>query len=74
MGWLVVTAAGPMAQALTAATLVWLVLGGLAYTGGTFFYLNRRIPYHHGIWHLFVLGGSACHFVAVARQVAPAGA
>jgi hemolysin III len=41
---------------------------------GTYFYLNRRIPYAHAIWHLFVLGGSVCHFVAVLSQVLPSGA
>ena len=49
--------------------LGWLVAGGLSYSVGTVFYMSRRIPYAHGIWHLFVLGGSACHFAAVLREV-----
>lgn len=69
MGWLVVVAAGPMIQALDLPTLLWLLAGGLAYTAGTLFYHNERIPYTHAIWHLFVLAGSACHFVAVAGQL-----
>lgn len=69
MGWLVVIAAVPMARALSPATLAWLVAGGLTYTVGTVFYHSRRIPYAHAIWHLFVLGGSACHFAAVLTQV-----
>lgn len=69
MGWLVVVAAVPMIQALPLSTLLWLLVGGLSYTGGTFFYLNRRIPYTHAIWHLFVLAGSACHYVAVCSQL-----
>lgn len=70
MGWMAVVAAGPMLQRLSGATLGWLVAGGLAYTAGTVFYHNRR-PYAHAIWHLFVLGGSVCHYIAVATQVLP---
>lgn len=70
MGWLVVVAAGPLSESVSLATLAWLVLGGLSYTLGTVFYLNQRLPYAHGIWHLFVLGGSACHFAAVLSEVA----
>ena len=69
LGWMVVVAYVPMTERLASATLVWLVAGGLAYTAGTVFYMSRRIPYAHGIWHLFVLGGSACHFAAVLREV-----
>lgn len=71
MGWMIVVAAGPMMQRLSTAVLAWLVAGGVAYTAGTVFYHSRRIPYAHAIWHLFVLAGSVCHFVAVARQVLP---
>jgi hemolysin III len=70
MGWLVVVAAGPLVESVSATTLAWLVLGGLSYTVGTVFYLNQRLPYAHGIWHLFVLGGSTCHFAAVLSEVA----
>ncbi len=69
MGWLAVVAAGPMIAALPLSTLLLLVAGGIAYTAGTIFYHNRRIPYAHAIWHLFVLAGSALHFLAVASQV-----
>lgn len=69
MGWLVVVAAGPMAQALSPGTLLLLVAGGVTYTAGTLFYHNRRLPYAHAIWHLFVLGGSVLHFLAVASQI-----
>lgn len=72
MGWLVVVAVVPMTQALPLATLLWLLVGGLAYSLGTVFYHNERLRYAHAIWHLFVLGGSACHVVAVATQVLPA--
>lgn len=69
MGWLVLVAIVPMTRALDAWALGWLFGGGIAYTAGTIFYMSRRIRYAHSIWHGFVLGGSACHFVAVASQV-----
>jgi hemolysin III len=69
MGWLAVVAAGPMLHRLPPSTLAWMVAGGLTYTAGTVFYHNRRIPYAHAIWHLFVIGGSACHFAAVLTQI-----
>ncbi len=62
MGWLVVVAGKPVAEALPLGALIWLGAGGLAYTGGVVFYLWEKLPYNHAIWHLFVLGGSACHF------------
>lgn len=65
MGWLVLVAIVPLARALDTTTLVWLVAGGIAYTAGTPFYHSRRIPYAHSVWHLFVMGGSVCHAVAV---------
>src|SRR5699024_2903488 len=71
MGWLVLVAIQPMLRHVPAVALIWLLAGGLAYTIGTVFYHNRRIPYSHTIWHLFVLGGSTCHFIAVLSQVLP---
>ncbi len=65
MGWIVVIAAKPLAQQLTAHELFWLVAGGLCYTGGVAFYLWKSRPFTHAIWHVFVLAGVACHFVAV---------
>ncbi len=69
MGWLIVVAAIPMMQRLTPTTLLWLVAGGVFYTGGTLFYHSRRVPYAHAVWHLFVLGGSVCHAIAVGMQI-----
>ncbi len=65
MGWLVVVATRPMLAAVAPAQLGFLLAGGLCYTGGTVFYLWRSLPYHHAVWHLFVLGGSVCHYFAV---------
>jgi hemolysin III len=70
MGWLAVVAIVPLVRAVPPAALAWLVAGGLAYTLGiVFFALDRRWPAAHVVWHLFVLAGSACHFVAVVRYV-----
>jgi hemolysin III len=69
MGWLVLVAVVPMVQRLSAPTLAWLVAGGVAYTVGTVFYLSRRLPFAHAVWHVFVLGGSVCHAIAVATQL-----
>jgi hemolysin III len=66
MGWMIVLAAKPVAEALPGSVLAWLAAGGLAYTAGTAFYHNRRIPYSHAIWHLFVMAGSTFHAVALA--------
>jgi hemolysin III len=69
MGWLVLIAIGPMLRQLDPAIIAWLVAGGVAYTSGTVFYHNRRVPYSHAVWHGFVMAGSVCHGVAVGLQV-----
>ncbi|MET0581374.1 MAG: hemolysin III family protein [Pseudoxanthomonas sp.] len=71
MGWLVIVAIKPMLTALDGWTLGWLVAGGLSYTLGTYFYHRESIRFSHAIWHLFVIGGSVCHFIAVTAQVLP---
>jgi hemolysin III len=68
MGWLGIVAIRPMLQVLDDATLGWLLAGGLAYTLGTVFYL-RNSRFSHAVWHLFCVAGSACHYIAVWRQV-----
>ena len=69
MGWLVLIAIKPMLNSLDAWTLGWLLAGGLFYTLGTYFYHRESIRFSHAIWHLFVIGGSVCHFIAVTAQV-----
>jgi hemolysin III len=64
MGWLVLVAIPPLVTRMPPAGVLWLVLGGLAYSGGVFFFL-RSTRYAHAIWHLFVMAGSACHVIAV---------
>ena len=71
MGWLIVIALKPLAAALPAGGLFWLSLGGVCYTAGTLFYMWRRLPYNHAVWHVFVLGGSIFHFFAVLWYVLP---
>ena len=73
MGWLGVLALGPLIRSLSGAALMWLLAGGIAYTAGTFFY-HRRILYAHALWHVFVLIGSVCHFVAIGLYVLVPGA
>lgn len=65
MGWLIVFAIGPLIEKLSSQGLNWLVAGGLAYTLGAITYSIKKIPLNHAIFHLFVLIGSGCHFVAV---------
>ncbi|MCU0974721.1 MAG: hemolysin III family protein [Steroidobacteraceae bacterium] len=67
MGWIAIVAIKPLMEALPAAGLAWLLAGGLAYTAGVAFYVNKRLRYSHAVWHLFVLAGTACHYVAVLR-------
>ena len=64
-GWIVILAIKPIYQVMSAQGFVLLVCGGLAYTIGTFFYVNSRIPFSHSIWHLWVLAGSTLHFFSV---------
>jgi hemolysin III len=71
MGWLAVVAVVPLWRALTPVGFGWLVAGGALYTLGiVFFVADKRVRHGHGIWHLFVLGGSACHFYTMLRFVA----
>ena len=73
MGWLVLIAIKPLVEALPHGSLVLLFAGGAAYSAGTVFYVWKRLPYHHAVWHLFVLAGSICHFFAVFASLVPRG-
>jgi hemolysin III len=74
MGWLAVFMIGPMRSSLAAGGLWLLVAGGLCYTLGTVFYVYKKVPYFHMVWHLWVLAGSVCHFLAVLLYVVPVAA
>lgn len=71
MGWLIVFASSTMVENLSQQALYLTVAGGIIYTVGVVFYLFQRIPFNHAIWHLFVMGGSICHFYAVYYGVLP---
>jgi hemolysin III len=69
LGWLILVAARPLAAHVSAIGLRWLVAGGIVYTVGVVFYASRRIPYCHVVWHLLVMAGSVCHYLAVVYAV-----
>ncbi|MGF1739205.1 PAQR family membrane homeostasis protein TrhA [Photobacterium satsumensis] len=71
MGWLSLIAVYPLATSLATGGLVLLAAGGIVYSVGVVFYVNKRIPYNHAIWHVFVLGGTVCHFLAIYYYVKP---
>jgi len=71
MGWLVVIAIKPLFLGIPLSGIAWLVAGGLFYTVGVIFFAANRIPYNHAIWHVFVLAGSICHYIAVMLYVLP---
>lgn len=71
MGWLVLIALDPLLQALPYAGFLWLMIGGLFYTIGVIFYaLGKKLYYAHNVWHLFVLAGSASHYLSILFYVA----
>ncbi|MDF2649160.1 MAG: hemolysin family channel protein [Paenibacillus sp.] len=72
MGAFMVSLIGPLSELLPSMALAWLMFGVAFYCIGVPFFLWRRLKYHHVIWHLFVLAGSSCHFIAVYAYVMPA--
>lgn len=71
MGWLVVVAMKQLITTMTPATLILLLVGGLAYTVGVIFYVWRKLPYNHSIWHVFVMVGSVAHYFSVINILRP---
>ena len=69
MGWMSILAIESLIVTLPGGCLMWLLAGGLFYTGGVVFFAWQRLPYNHAVWHVFVLAGSACHYLAVMRYV-----
>jgi hemolysin III len=65
MGWIIVFFIRPVYEALSLEGFLWLIAGGVLYSTGTIFYANRKPLYNHAVWHLFVLGGSICHFISI---------
>ncbi len=71
MGWLVLVALEPLLEALPMTGFWWLLLGGLFYTGGlVFYFFDEKVRHFHGVWHLFVLAGSVCHYLTILFFVA----
>ena len=73
MGWLSVVAVNPVLERFPIGCVLWIVAGGLLYTAGVRFYLKDHLPYQHAKWHVAVLAGSTCHYLAVLFYVIPAG-
>lgn len=71
LGWLAVIAIKPVFALVPLGAILWLIAGGIAYTSGVIFFACERVPHNHAIWHLFVLGGSICHYLAVILYVIP---
>ena len=70
MGWCIIIAMVPLIKNLPTGGLIWLVTGGVLYTGGIVFYvLDKRLKHGHGIWHLFVLAGSISHYLSILLYV-----
>jgi hemolysin III len=65
MGWLALIVIRPLTSAIPRLALFWLIAGGIAYTTGVLFFVNKRLRYAHFVWHLFVLFGTSCHFLAL---------
>ena len=70
MGWLILIAVKPLWLLVPSWGLFWLLAGGIAYTVGVAFYAAKRVRYSHFVWHLFVITGTVCHFIAVLRYAA----
>lgn len=70
MGWLIVIAIKPMLNTIPPGLFTWLLIGGLTYTIGIVFYMCKKIPFNHGIWHIFVLGGTIIHYLGILFHLA----
>ncbi len=71
MGWVAIVAIKPLMASVAPGGLLLMLGGGLAYTVGVIFYVWRKLPFHHAVWHLFVMAGSGLHFFAILFYVIP---
>lgn len=71
MGWMILVAIRPLTQEVARGGILLLLAGGLLYSGGAAIYMVKSLPYHHAVWHLFVLAGSITHYLAVMFYVVP---
>ena len=65
MGWLAIIAIKPLFNTLPLESFIWIFIGGMSYTSGVIFYRWHQLPYHHTIWHVFVLFGSISHYISI---------
>ena len=65
MGWMAMIAIKPLLTLIPTQSFIWIIIGGIVYSVGVIFYKWENLPYNHAIWHLFVLGGSISHFIAM---------
>lgn len=73
MGWLALLLIKPLLTTMGVEGMAWMLAGGLAYSLGVIPFLWKRLPFNHAIWHLFVIGGSVCHYLAIWHYVLPQG-
>ena len=71
MGWMLLIGIGTIARAISPMGLAWIFIGGACYTMGILFYKKIQFPYHHLVWHLFVIAGSISHFFAIFYHIIP---
>ncbi len=71
MGWILIVAIQPAIERIPPGAWQWIIAGGAAYTVGVAFFLWEKLPFNHGLWHLFVLAGSVCHFIAIVGYILP---
>ncbi|KAF2516258.1 hemolysin III family protein [Flavobacterium salilacus subsp. salilacus] len=71
MGWLIIIAIKPLLANIPSPALWYLLAGGLSYMLGIYFYVKEKVPYYHAVWHIFVLGGSTLHFLAIFLYLIP---
>ena len=69
MGWAIILTIKPLVRAIPFMGVFLLILGGVFYTVGVIFYVLKKYRYMHSVWHLFVLGGSVCHFLSILLYV-----
>ncbi len=69
MGWLVVFFWSDVSESVPSELMFWMIAGGLTYSLGVIFYAMKKIPFYHPIWHLFVIGGSACFFAGIYKYL-----
>jgi hemolysin III len=71
MGWMIIFIINPVMQQVPTELLWWILIGGISYTVGVYFYVRSKVQYFHAIWHCFVLGGTASHYIFIYKSILP---